>query len=130
MSAVLHPHGHVAGDHHDDHAHDHPHGWRRWLFATNHKDIGTMYLWFSFAMFMIGGINALALRTELFQPGLQFLRLRQACAARAFQCLRVRLCPATTPLRRLPAPTCAQRRLPWAGRCTRPCRYRWVPAWT
>ena len=42
--------------------------------ATNHKDIGTMYLWFSFTMFMVGGLNALLLRTELFQPGLQFVR--------------------------------------------------------
>jgi cytochrome c oxidase subunit I len=70
MSAVIHPHDHG----HDDHSHDHPTGWRRWLFATNHKDIGTMYLWFSFTMFLIGGVNALALRTELFQPGLQFFR--------------------------------------------------------
>ena len=65
MSAVLDPHGHA---HPEDHGHDHgeghgrPHGWRRWLYATNHKDIGTMYLLFSFAMLMVGGVLALAIR--------------------------------------------------------------------
>jgi len=60
--------GHV---HADDHDHDHPHGWRRWLYATNHKDIGTMYMWFSLTMFFTGGVLALGIRSELFQPGLQ-----------------------------------------------------------
>ncbi|HVG03559.1 MAG TPA: cytochrome c oxidase subunit I [Burkholderiaceae bacterium] len=65
---------HVADHAHHGHdaAHDMPHGWRRWLYATNHKDIGTMYLWFSFTMFLFGGMLALGLRLELFQPGLQF----------------------------------------------------------
>ena len=30
-----------------------------------------MYLWFSFTMFMVGGVMALTIRAELFQPGLQ-----------------------------------------------------------
>ncbi|EPJ46340.1 MAG: cytochrome c oxidase, subunit I [Osedax symbiont Rs1] len=48
-------------------------GFSRWLYTTNHKDIGSMYLWFSLAMFMTGGCMALLVRLELFQPGLQFL---------------------------------------------------------
>jgi cytochrome c oxidase subunit 1 len=67
MEAV---HGH---DH--DHAHAyHPSGIVRWVTTTNHKDIGTMYLWFSFIMFITGGVMALTIRTELFTPGLQIVR--------------------------------------------------------
>jgi len=65
-------HGHH--DHgHDDHDHK-PTGLKRWLMSTNHKDIGTMYLWFSFCMFIVGGIMALVIRSELFQPGLQIVK--------------------------------------------------------
>ncbi len=58
---------------HEGHAHT-PSGILRWVTATNHKDIGTMYLWFSFAMFIVGGIMAMLIRAELFEPGLQFLQ--------------------------------------------------------
>src|ERR1700730_7449280 len=49
-------------------------GFLRWLTSTNHKEIGTLYLWFSFAMFLVGGLMAMFIRAELFKPGLQFLR--------------------------------------------------------
>jgi cytochrome c oxidase subunit 1 len=63
----------AAHDAHDDH-HDEPaHGIKRWLFATNHKDIGTMYLVFSLTMFFIGGAMAMVIRAELFKPGLQLV---------------------------------------------------------
>jgi len=58
----------------DDHHHEeHPGGLMRWITTTNHKDIGTLYLWFALIMFFIGGIMALIIRAELFQPGLQFV---------------------------------------------------------
>jgi cytochrome c oxidase subunit I len=57
---------------HDDHDHK-PHGWRRWVFATNHKDIGTMYLIFACTMFFIGGAMAMVIRAELFKPGMQLV---------------------------------------------------------
>ena len=62
MSAVI-DHGHAHGPYG---------GLMRWITTTNHKDIGTLYLWFSFTMFLVGGMLALAIRAELFRPGLQF----------------------------------------------------------
>src|SRR6266496_2142207 len=50
---------------------DHPHGWRRYLYSTNHKDIGTMYLVFALLGGLIGGVLSIGMRLELQQPGLQ-----------------------------------------------------------
>src|SRR5437763_14522627 len=65
------PTPHAPAASHEDHD-SKPHGWRRWVYATNHKDIGTMYLIFAGTMFFIGGFLAMLIRLELFRPGLQF----------------------------------------------------------
>ena len=54
--------------------HEHPSGILRWVKTTNHKDIGTLYLCFSFTMFIFAGALAMLVRAELFQPGLQFFQ--------------------------------------------------------
>jgi cytochrome c oxidase subunit I len=66
---------------HDDHGHHGPVTLKdglvpwvmRWITTTNHKDLGTLYLLFSFTMFMIGGLMSLVIRAELWMPGLQFV---------------------------------------------------------
>src|SRR5271157_3268577 len=58
--------------HHDveaHHEHHLPSGWRRFLYSTNHKDIGTLYLAFAICAGLIGTIFWFIFGAELLEPG-------------------------------------------------------------
>ena len=44
-------------------------GWRSWVFTLDHKRIGVMYLIGILTSFLLGGIMAMLVRTELLTPG-------------------------------------------------------------
>src|SRR6478609_9159986 len=44
-----------------------------WLTTVDHKKIGVMYIVMAFSFFLLGGVLALFIRSELAVPGLQFL---------------------------------------------------------
>src|SRR5262245_43177775 len=82
------PHGtrdaHARDAHEVHEAHDHPTGWRRFVYSTNHKDIGTMYLVFALVAGVIGGLMSIGIRLELQNPGIQIFRHRtnSMCSSR------------------------------------------------
>jgi cytochrome c oxidase subunit 1 len=84
---------------HGQHAEHYRGGIMYWLTTTNHKDIGTMYMTFALIMFFIGGAMILAVRAELFQPGLQLMQpefFNQLIGVHALVMIFAALMPAAT----------------------------------
>src|SRR3989442_10196982 len=50
------------------------HPLKRWLFTTNHKDVGILYLFTSLYFFVAAGLLALTFRTQLAFPSSTFLQ--------------------------------------------------------
>src|SRR6267142_4466408 len=48
--------------------------WKLWLFTTDHKRIGVLYMLTAFCFFFLAGLAALTIRSELYEPGPTFIK--------------------------------------------------------
>ena len=48
-------------------------GLRSWIFTVDHKKIGILYFWTAFFFFLLGGLEALLVRTQLIVPNNDFI---------------------------------------------------------
>ena len=62
---------HSEAGHGAHEAHHTPTGITRWLYSTNHNDIGTMYRVFAIMMGVAGAALSIMMRRELSAPGMQ-----------------------------------------------------------
>lgn len=60
----------LSGDHAEQHDNylTHSHGIKSWIFTLDHKRIGVMYLVSVLVAFLLGGIFAMLIRTQLLRP--------------------------------------------------------------
>jgi cytochrome c oxidase subunit 1 len=49
----------------------------KWITTTDHKTIGYLYLITSFIYFLLGGVMALIIRAQLFEPGMQLVQTKE-----------------------------------------------------
>ncbi len=49
----------------------------KWITSTDHKTIGLLYMYSSFFFFLVGGVMALWIRLELWEPGIQFVQSKE-----------------------------------------------------
>ena len=49
-----------------------------WITTVDHKRIGTLYLWTALFFFLVGGLEAVIIRTQLMKPNMGFVSDRKS----------------------------------------------------